>query len=401
MDQELPYPGKTNAENVADYFDQNSLIKRYGYLLSWLPPVLLILSGWLAYVSGNGAWLWLLVFVAFIGIPVADQFVGRDNSNPSPLAQETLKKDRYFVNLMYISVVLHWVAFLFMAWIVATLNVSWMHLLGGMLSAGISNGFAIVSGHEMGHKVTDAKQSLAARILLACSGFGQYTLHHNADHHNWVATPSDHSSARMGESLYRFFPREVIGTIRSSWRLERGRLKRQGRTVWSLRNKTLQSLLLSAVCYIALVVIFGPIMLLYLPIASLFAWWLLSSASYVEHYGLLRQKDENGHFEPCSVAHSWNSNHLISNLITLQVQRHSDHHLRPSVPYQVLEINERMPMLPQGYPAMFLLAAIPPLWFAVIHPRLLALVDSDLARINIDPESRQRLLEKYQQDPGS
>jgi len=296
---------------------------------------------------------------------------------------------------------LHWSAFLFMAWIVATLNVSWIYLFGGMLSAGISNGFAIVAGHEMGHKVTNPRQSLAARLLLACSGFGQYTLHHNADHHNWVATPSDHSSARMGESLYRFFPREVIGTMRSSWALEKSRLNRKGRSVWSWSNKTLQTGILSIVCYVSLIVVLGPIMFLYLPIAAIFAWWLLSSASYVEHYGLLRQKDLEGHFESCSKQHAWNSNYLVSNLITLQVQRHSDHHLRPSVPYQVLEISSDMPMLPQGYPAMFLLAAVPPLWYAVIDPILLKLVNHDLDRINIAPEKRQRLYAKYSPKPGT
>ena len=142
-------------------------------------------------------------------------------------------------------------------------------------------------------------------------------------------------------------------------------------------------------------------MFLYLPIAAVFAWWLLSSASYVEHYGLLRQKDSEGHFESCSNQHAWNSNYLVSNLITLQVQRHSDHHLRPSEPYQVLEISSDMPMLPQGYPAMFLLAAVPPLWYAVIDPILLKLVNYDLDRINIDPEKRQRLYAKYSPKPGT
>jgi alkane 1-monooxygenase len=394
LDHSLPDSGNPNAEE-AGQFTQHSLLKRYGFLLSWAPPVLLILSGWFAYGTGEGSWLWLLVIAGFVGIPIADQIVGRDNSNPAPSAEESLKSDRFYTRIMYINVVLHWTAFVFMAWVVATLDTAWYFLVGGMLSAGVSNGFSIVTGHEMGHKIMDPRQTLAARILLACSGFGQYTLHHNADHHNHVATPRDHSSARMGESIYRFFPREVIGTMRSTWSLEKARLKRKGRGVWSLANKTLQSAILTVVSYAALILILGPIMVLYLAIASIFAWWLLSSASYVEHYGLLRQKDVDGNYEACNAQHSWNSNYLVSNLIMLQVQRHSDHHLRPSVPYQVLEMDSNMPMLPKGYPAMFLLAAVPPLWFAIIDPLLVRWADNDLDKINIDPRNRQRLYAKY------
>jgi len=370
-------------------------LKRYGFLLSWIPPLLLILSGWIARTSGNGAWLWLLVIAAFIGIPLVDMVVGRDTSNPAPADEPSLKNDHYYVRVMYGSALLHWFAFVFTAWVVATLDTSWLHLFGGMLSAGVSNGFSIVAGHEMGHKVMDWRQSLVARVLLACSGFGQYTLHHNADHHNRVATPLDHSSARMGESIYRFFPREVIGTLRSTWALEKSRLARKGKSVWSVANKTLQSALLTLVSYAALIVFFGAIMVPYLAIASLFAWWLLSSASYVEHYGLLRQKDSDDNYESCKIGHAWNSDFLVSNLIMLQVQRHSDHHLRPSAPYQVLQIDGSMPMLPQGYPSMFLLATVPPLWFSVIDPMLMKWAGNDLDKVNIDPKSRQRLYTKY------
>ena len=398
MGQSLLNTDDLKADENSRQGTRSGSLKRYGFLLSWTPSLLLLLSGWIAHVTGNGAWLWLLVIAAFIGIPVVDLVVGRDDSNPAPTDEPSLKTDRYYVHIMYGSVMLHWFAFVFMAWVVATLDTSWFLLFGGMLSAGVSNGFSIVAGHEMGHKVTDARQSLAARVLLACSGFGQYTLHHNADHHNWVATPLDHSSARMGESIYRFFPREVIGTLKATWALEKRRLARNGKSVWNLANKTLQSALLTVVSYTVLIVLFGAIMIPYLLIASLFAWWLLSSASYVEHYGLLRQKDPEGNYESCKVEHAWNSDFLVSNLITLQVQRHSDHHLRPSVPYQVLQIDNSMPMLPQGYPSMFLLAAVPTLWFSVIDPMLVKWAGNDLDKVNIDPKNRQRLYAKYSSD---
>ena len=48
-------------------------------------------------------------------------------------------------------------------------------------------------------------------------------------HHRWVATPDDHASARMGESIYRFALRELPGGIRRAWQLESARLAAQGR----------------------------------------------------------------------------------------------------------------------------------------------------------------------------
>jgi len=77
------------------------------------------------------------------------------------------------------------------------------------------------------------------------------------------------------------------------------------------------------------------------------------------------------------------------------VQRHSDHHQHPSRPYQVLRVYDDMPMMPQGYPSMFLLALFPPLWFALIDPRVLRWAGNDLGKINIDPDHRERINARY------
>jgi alkane 1-monooxygenase len=34
---------------------------------------------------------------------------------------------------------------------------------------------------------------------------------------------------------------------------------------------------------------------------------------------------------------------------------------------------------------MFLLAYVPPLWYRVMNPKVLGLVDGDLSRVNVDP----------------
>jgi alkane 1-monooxygenase len=101
----------------------------------------------------------------------------------------------------------------------------------------------------------------------------------------------------------------------------------------------------------------------FLLIHNLVAWFQLTSANYVEHYGLLRNKDADGRYERCQPHHSWNSNHVFSNLLLFHLQRHSDHHANPGRRYQSLRHLDDLPRLPSGYFGMFVLAYIPPLWF--------------------------------------
>ena len=71
--------------------------------------------------------------------------------------------------------------------------------------------------------------------------------------------------------------------------------------------------------------------------------------------------------------HSWNSNHPLGRLMLFELTRHSDHHHQPAKPYKTLDSIENAPQLPTGYPGMMLLSLIPPLYFAVMNPRVDAL----------------------------
>jgi alkane 1-monooxygenase len=42
-------------------------------------------------------------------------------------------------------------------------------------------------------------------------------------------------------------------------------------------------------------------------------------------------------------------------------------------PYEALRSMPQAPQLPAGYPAMVVVALVPPLWFALMHRRLAAL----------------------------
>jgi alkane 1-monooxygenase len=104
---------------------------------------------------------------------------------------------------------------------------------------------------------------------------------------------------------------------------------------------------------------------------------LLEVVNYIEHYGLQRRSalDKAGKADKCepfSVMHAWNADHLLTNSMLANLQRHSDHHLHAWKPYATLAPLPG-PQLPTGYAGCIVLAMLPPLWFALMHPRIKAL----------------------------
>ena len=121
----------------------------------------------------------------------------------------------------------------------------------------------------------------------------------------------------------------------------------------------------------------------FLLIQAVYGFSLLEVVNYLEHYGLCRQKKADGRYERCEPEHSWNSNHMVTNLFLYHLQRHSDHHANPKLRYQSLRSAAEAPQLPAGYAVMIVIAWIPPLWRRVMDQRLLDYYDGDTERINV------------------
>jgi alkane 1-monooxygenase len=199
----------------------------------------------------------------------------------------------------------------------------------------------------------------------------------------------------MGESFYRFIFRELPGAFFRAWDLETERLDRLGKSVWSLDNEIVQAGLLTTALYGGLIIALRPKMV---PVLIAVAFWgafQLTSANYIEHYGLLRLKKADGRYELCQPHHSWNSNHIVSNLVVFHLQRHSDHHANPTRSYQSLRNFPELPTLPSGYFGMFLAAYVPPVWFAIMDKRVIAATGGDVDRINFLPAKRAMLMRRF------
>ena len=372
--------------------------KRWFWLLSVFYPLQAFLGMWLHARTGNEAWLLLPLALTYIGAPLLDWWLGEDQNNPPEAVVLQLDRDPYYRWLTYIVVPLHFVALIGAAWWAGTQDLAWWSFIGLAVIAGIASGLGINTGHELGHKKPWLERNLA-KIVLAVPAYGHFWIEHNRGHHRDVATPEDPASARMGESIYRFALREIPGAFRRAWGIETERLTRKEKPLWSVHNQILQSLALSAILQLGLIIAFGWKLIPFFIIHNIFAWWQLTSANYIEHYGLLREKDDRGKYERCLPRHSWNSNHIYSNLVLFHLERHSDHHAHPLRRYQSLRHFPDLPTLPNGYFGMYLIAYVPFLWYRVMDKRVLALphVAGDLSKVNIEPSKRESLTRKYGQ----
>jgi alkane 1-monooxygenase len=370
--------------------------KRYAWLLGLLVPLLPFMAWGLVAATGLGVfWYWGPLFI-FGVMPILDTVIGKDSSNPPDSVVKYLEQDRYYRWCTYAFIPLQLVALVGGAALLAGDDLGVAEKLGLALTLGCVNGIGINTAHELGHKRASLERWLS-KVALAPTGYGHFYIEHNRGHHVRVATPEDPASSRMGESFYRFWPRTVAGSLRSSWELEAQRLERDGIRRLSPRNDILNAWAMTVVAFGALVAAFGVQLLPWLVVQAVVGFSLLEVVNYLEHYGLLREKRDDGtdRYERTQPRHSWNSDNVSSNVLLYHLQRHSDHHANPTRRFQALRHFDEAPELPSGYATMILLAVIPPLWRRVMDPRVAAHYGGDLRRANLDARKRDALLRRY------
>jgi len=395
--------------------------KRYLWLTGLVAPTALFLVLPVVWAMNQQGWhtasqlpLWIGPLLLFVLLPLLDLKFGADGQNPPDDMMERLENDRYYRYCTYAFIPCQCASVIFGAYLFTADNVGWLGYdgplgwvgkLGVALSVGVLGGVGINTAHELGHK-KDALERWLSKITLAQTFYGHFYIEHNRGHHVRVATPEDPASSRMGETLWAFLPRSVWGSLRSSWELEAQRMRRLGKSPLSIRNDVLNAWLMSVVLWGALLAVFGWALIPFVVIQAVLGFSLLEVVNYLEHYGLLRQKvDEplarrgsntaNGRYERCTPAHSWNSDHIVTNVFLYHLQRHSDHHANPTRRYQTLRSFDGAPNLPSGYASMILLTLVPPLWRKVMDPRLLAHYEGDITKAHLHPRKREKLLARY------
>ncbi len=330
----------------------------------------------------GGWWAWLTPAFVFLVIPLIDGLLGVSDGDTDRMVQgdtedatQTQRNVRWSRDGVYTGILILQVAcqlglLLALGHYWTTEQFDLWERLGWVLSVALSvGGVGITVAHELVHRQA-RWQRTAGKLMLMGVLYMHFSIEHVRGHHASVGTNEDAASAPRGMSVYRFLMRTVPLQWWSAWELERKRLVKHGRAVWSIHNEMLWFLVCQLLWLVLLTSMFGLVFLpVYLVVAAL-SFGLLEVVNYIEHYGLRRERGENGRYEAVGPEHSWNSNHRLSRALLFELSRHSDHHLHALKHYQTLANGERSPQLPSGYPGMVLLALVPPVWFWMMDRRI-------------------------------
>ena len=335
----------------------------------WL-SLLLIPLIWI--VAGLGSWWVLLVPAAtWYLFSALDAVVGLNLENAD---LETTEEDLYWYRLItMIWPFIQFVTVFGLIWYATQAeHLSVAARIGLFFGVGVISGtVGIVYSHELMHQKNRTERWLGD-ILMAMVLYSHFRSEHLLVHHRYVGTPRDPVTARYNEGFHRFFPRVLIGSLKSSFRAEKEMLARKD-LPWTDRSNPFWR-------YWGLQ---GGMLLLALLIGGwagffLFLWqafiaiWQLEIVNYVEHYGLTRKHLGKGKYEHVKPHHSWNAAHMASNWLLINLQRHSDHHYKPGRRFPLLQnyTEADAPQLPYGYPLMTMFAMVPPLWKRAMNPKV-------------------------------
>ena len=337
----------------------------------WL-SLLLIPLVWIGAL--NGGWLVLLMPLTIeFGFSALDAVLGRNLRNADPETDDDTIK--WYTVITTAWVPLQFLTLFGLIWYVTgpgDAHLGALETIVLFFGVGMMTGTVGINySHELMHQKSRAERWLGD-ILLAMVLYSHFRSEHLLVHHSYVGTPRDTVTARYNEGFYRFYPRILIGSLKSSFRAEKEKLAKK-QLPWTnganpfWRYWGLQMIMLALALMLG-----GWIGLLLFIFQASVAVFHLEIVNYVEHYGLTRKHLGEGKYEHVMPHHSWNAAHKASNWLLINLQRHSDHHYKPNRRFPLLQNygEAQAPQLPFGYPIMTMAASFPPLWRRVMNPRV-------------------------------
>lgn len=335
----------------------------------WMSVLLVPLAIFGAWAGGLA--LLLLPLYAIGLTTLLDAISGLNQDNPDPDTPEDGLFWYRLVTLIWFPVQI--VTVLSLIWYATHSDhlATWEKLLLFYGVGVLSGGIGIVYAHELMHQRNNLERWLGD-LLMASVLYSHFRSEHLLVHHIHVGTPRDPVTARYNEGFHRFFWRVLRECPRSAFRAEKAMLARKGRPWHDAANPFWRYWALQGAMILLVLLIGGWAGLGLFLFQAFIAVTLLELTNYIEHYGLTRKHLGNGKYEHVQPRHSWNASHRVSNWLLINLQRHSDHHYKPSRRFPLLQTYSEAdaPQLPLGYPAMTAIALFPPLWRRHMNPRV-------------------------------
>lgn len=216
---------------------------------------------------------------------------------------------------------------------------SWIAI--GMVGAGSAYS-ALVVAHELIHRRRALPRSVG-RALLWTLLYDHFFTEHLRGHHARAGTPEDALAVRPGESFARYMIRSWPAELRSAFRIEAQRPRRNG----GLRSPLWNGVVLGVLAEIALAATSilggGSGALLAFVAQAALAFVIISAVNYLQHWGLHRARRKAGE------ADAWDCTAPLSRYVLLGLPLHADHHVHAAQPFPRLRLRATSPRLPHGY----------------------------------------------------
>jgi alkane 1-monooxygenase len=239
-----------------------------------------------------------------------------------------------------------------------------------VVSSSLLGGIGFGAAHELLHAKEKIDQFLQ-RICTAFLFYPHYKLIHIRSHHVHTSTDYDENTAWYNETIYSYIARTIPGSAVRCWQMEARQLAKGKGPVAAVFKNKMTWYAVGQLVPLAAMYLLGGLWGFLFYVAHLFgSHVVLESVNYIQHYGLMRDKNDN-EYEKTGPEHSWDTYHFFSSYVTYRVGHHSSHHLAVK-PYYLLVSEPDAPKLPSGYFWAIAMIYLPPWWRRVINPKLKA-----------------------------
>jgi len=335
--------------------------------LKYLAAYSIPLSAFIGLYIGEN-FTYITPIYSFILLPIIELFTPETTENLDVNQKDSKLTKKLFDWMLYLNLPMVYGILAYAIFLSLTEN-SITKFIGIILTTGIvlvTNGINVA--HELGHRPT--WERYLGKILLIPSFYQHFYIEHNFGHHLKVGTPEDPATSKYNQTVYQFWFRSTLEQYISAWKTQLKLLKDEKKKFVSFKND-MMFYTITLITYVSIIYSsFGTAALILTLSAGTLSFLLLETINYIEHYGLVRVKKDNGRYERVTPIHSWNSNHTLGRIVLYELTRHSDHHHRSTKKYQILDHHDNSPQLPYGYPTSVPLTLVPPIWFHIMNKRV-------------------------------
>ncbi len=336
-------------------------MKHLKYLVYLFLPALIIVG------YNMGGWYnFLIPLICFWAYPVANLFLTASEEHAHATKENSTAYKK--VTLLFVPVLIA-----LTGWCVynaGTQPLDKIEFTGLAFSLGLVNGIlGFTLAHEFIHRRKKSER-FAGYLLLLQNNYLHYCDEHIRGHHVNACTPEDPHTALIGETIYSFLPRTFFQTYMNAIKIERKRLGKKKYKLPLLHNRLVWFAVLQLGLMVSINFLLNEKALLFFIAQNMVAIQLLNIVEYLQHYGLMRQKNKSGVYKKMDAQHAWATGKKNNVFSLFGLENHADHHLYPGKPFTELIPVKGTPKQPADFSVMIFLVFIPPLWFKIMNKRI-------------------------------